>query len=331
MAKFFTPFVLTGSIQRLISSKARSGFVDFLVLKRALVRVKSIEIPFSSRDPDFTGAMRDLAATFPSAEQHAIPESFEPFVKVFGTANAEKYVSRKWITNGPADTLSGPKWSSAVQIEGAKPRRGSFKGEYMAKLPELILKANGELPIVLDSAIWFYRAANLEEAFGVTTDVGSLRENLCGGFIRELGLTTEELNVLFNQGANTLADMELTQILQDSAAAPQDYLPDLQLGTGNLSELVGAFVTLAGRKEVGLHVSDPLFLRFAAALGSKRFVILSGLAGSGKTKLAQAFARWLAPPAEDEESPAHLVIPVGADWTGSDAILGYPDGLDPRR
>lgn len=331
MAKFLNPLVLTDAIQRLILSKARSGFVDFLVLKRSLVRAGTIEIPFSSRDPDFTGAMSDLAATFPSAEQHAMPASFEPFVKVFGTASSEKYVSRKWITNGPADTLAGPKWSSAVQIEGAKPRRGALKSEYIAKLPELILKANGELPTVLDSAIWFYRAADLEEAFGATTDVAALRENLCGGFIHELGLTIEELNVIFDQGANALEGMELTQILQDSAAAPQTYLPDLQIGTGNLPELVGAFVTLAGQKEVGLHVSESLFLRFAAALGSKRFVILSGLAGSGKTKLAQAFARWMAPAAEDEESPAHLVIPVGADWTGSDAILGYPDGLDPKR
>ncbi len=97
----------------------------------------------------------------------------------------------------------------------------------------------------------------------------------------------------------------------------------------NLLDLVDSFVRLAGQPEVGLHISKPLFLRFAAALGSKRFVILTGLAGSGKTKLAQAFARWLTP--EDEEKPAYLVIPVGADWTGSDAILGYPDGLDPKR
>ena len=35
--------------------------------------------------------------------------------------------------------------------------------------------------------------------------------------------------------------------------------------------------------------------RFVAALLAKRFVILTGLAGSGKTKLAQAFARWATP------------------------------------
>jgi hypothetical protein len=35
--------------------------------------------------------------------------------------------------------------------------------------------------------------------------------------------------------------------------------------------------------------------RFVAALLAKRFVILTGLAGSGKTKLAQAFAHWSTP------------------------------------
>ncbi|MCF7674095.1 MAG: hypothetical protein K9M97_02030 [Akkermansiaceae bacterium] len=184
---------------------------------------------------------------------------------------------------------------------------------------------------MLDSAIWYYRSKDLEETFGPVTDLASLRESLCNGLIGELGLTDDEMNVIFDRTANAFDGMELTGVLQETAAAPQDYLPDLQMGTGNLPELVGSFVGLAGRENVGLHVSAPLFLRFAAALGSKRFLILSGLAGSGKTKLAQAFSRWLAPATEDVESAAHLVIPVGADWTGSDAILGYPDGLDPKR
>lgn len=44
-----------------------------------------------------------------------------------------------------------------------------------------------------------------------------------------------------------------------------------------------------------LLVSTEQLLRFVSALESKRFLILTGLAGSGKTKLAQAFARWITP------------------------------------
>jgi 5-methylcytosine-specific restriction protein B len=76
-------------------------------------------------------------------------------------------------------------------------------------------------------------------------------------------------------------------------------------------------------REHGLHINMEIGLRFACALLSKRLVILTGLAGSGKTKLAQAFARWISAPAGCYE-----VVSVGADWTGNENVLGYPNGLD---
>lgn len=42
-----------------------------------------------------------------------------------------------------------------------------------------------------------------------------------------------------------------------------------------------------------LHVSESLAIRFISSLLTKPFVILTGLSGSGKTKLALAFAKWL--------------------------------------
>ena len=47
--------------------------------------------------------------------------------------------------------------------------------------------------------------------------------------------------------------------------------------------------------EDNLRVAADSTMRLASALLSKRFLILTGLAGSGKTKLAQAFARWITP------------------------------------
>lgn len=58
------------------------------------------------------------------------------------------------------------------------------------------------------------------------------------------------------------------------------------------------------------------------ALLAKPFVILTGLAGSGKTKLAQVFAQWIC-----GDSSQWCVVPVGADWTNREALLGYPDAL----
>lgn len=76
-----------------------------------------------------------------------------------------------------------------------------------------------------------------------------------------------------------------------------------------------------------LTFAAPFATRLCAALLAKRFLILTGLSGSGKTKIAQAFAQWLAP--EGTPNPYCALIPVGADWVGSDNILGYPNGLDP--
>ena len=76
-------------------------------------------------------------------------------------------------------------------------------------------------------------------------------------------------------------------------------------------------------KSTGLIYSDDLIKRFAFALMTKPFVILSGLAGSGKTQLALAFAECMS---EDVERQVR-VVSVGADWTNREPLLGYPNAL----
>ena len=74
--------------------------------------------------------------------------------------------------------------------------------------------------------------------------------------------------------------------------------------------------------ETGLLYSDQLIKRFAFSLMSKRFLILSGLAGSGKTQLALAFASALI-----KHDSQMCVVPVGADWTNREPLLGFPNAL----
>ena len=76
-------------------------------------------------------------------------------------------------------------------------------------------------------------------------------------------------------------------------------------------------------KESGLIYSDQLIKRFTASLLTKPFVILTGLSGSGKTKLAQAFVEWIC-----ESDKQYSIVPVGADWTNRDPLLGYPNALN---
>ena len=75
--------------------------------------------------------------------------------------------------------------------------------------------------------------------------------------------------------------------------------------------------------EAGLVFSADLAGRFIAALAAKPFVILTGLSGSGKTKIAQAFVRYLAP-------ERYKLVAVGADWINNEHLLGYANALDPQ-
>ena len=61
----------------------------------------------------------------------------------------------------------------------------------------------------------------------------------------------------------------------------------------NLKNLVASFH--ADLVSAGLALHLEFIRRVGASLLTKRFLILTGLSGSGKTKVAQAFARWLTP------------------------------------
>lgn len=89
------------------------------------------------------------------------------------------------------------------------------------------------------------------------------------------------------------------------------------------SENFGSKAFQKEAKICGLAFSSNLVERFSASLLTKPFLILTGLSGSGKTKLAQAFSIWLC-----EDKTQYKIVPVGADWTNRDPLLGYPNSLE---
>jgi 5-methylcytosine-specific restriction protein B len=91
----------------------------------------------------------------------------------------------------------------------------------------------------------------------------------------------------------------------------------------NLS-LINEFIKDTNKQN--LYFNHYLLKRYIASLATKPFVIFTGLSGSGKTKLAQTFAKWIS-----ETEKQYLIIPVGADWTNREPILGYPNSLDTKR
>lgn len=76
-------------------------------------------------------------------------------------------------------------------------------------------------------------------------------------------------------------------------------------------------------KQSGLLYSDQFISRFVISLMTKPFVILSGLSGSGKTQLAIAFAKAMSADVDKQV----CIVPVGADWTNREPLLGYPNSL----
>ncbi len=75
-----------------------------------------------------------------------------------------------------------------------------------------------------------------------------------------------------------------------------------------------------------LMLDKSIILRFISALLTKPFVILTGLSGSGKTKLAQAFSKWIC-----ASNKQICLVPVGADWTNREPLLGFPSALEKGR
>ncbi len=80
----------------------------------------------------------------------------------------------------------------------------------------------------------------------------------------------------------------------------------------------------ASTKGAGLTIGEDLITRALVSALTKRFLILTGLSGSGKTKLAEAVAYWLS------AEPEHQVcmVAVGADWTNNEPLLGYADAIN---
>jgi len=72
----------------------------------------------------------------------------------------------------------------------------------------------------------------------------------------------------------------------------------------------------------GLIFSEQVSSRLISSLLAKPFAILTGLSGSGKTKLAEAFSLWIC-----EKDNQICIVSVGADWTNREPLLGFPNSL----
>lgn len=81
------------------------------------------------------------------------------------------------------------------------------------------------------------------------------------------------------------------------------------------------FYTYCG--ENGFYYSKELVRRFILSLETKPFVLLTGISGSGKTKIAELWLKFLKERSEAEG----ILIAVGSNWTDNKKLLGYENLL----
>jgi 5-methylcytosine-specific restriction protein B len=128
------------------------------------------------------------------------------------------------------------------------------------------------------------------------------------------------------------SDAEILSDLEDVLTAYDIYLSDhfegeLENREATTREDLEAITADVSEKLRSNHLvfgtnHQEVVRNFVVSMATKRFVILTGLSGSGKTQIAKQFGRWLG---EDR----YKIVPVRPDWTGSEALFGYPDALQP--
>ena len=82
----------------------------------------------------------------------------------------------------------------------------------------------------------------------------------------------------------------------------------------------------AALRQAGLYFPDEVLSNYLLALQTRRFVILSGISGTGKTELARCVAKHFCTGRED----AVCTIAVRPDWTDNRGLLGYLNPITDR-
>ncbi len=129
----------------------------------------------------------------------------------------------------------------------------------------------------------------------------------------------DKLGSLFPGTPTTIVEWQGAP-MKDGSSTSKAKIEVAPLSPDMLTKLREAF------EEANYQASDDLAGRVIASLAAKPFLLLAGLSGTGKTLLALALARWLAAGPEQVQ-----VVAVGADWTSTHHLVGYPDALDPAK
>lgn len=173
-----------------------------------------------------------------------------------------------------------------------------------------ILTAINELELI-DSPVLFSVKNDGSRVYLISTEFLKSLSKVCipekSGFVLDKKEDSYSMRIFYD--SDVLKDYNVDSV-QSSILFQSKELNNICLNFLSLTNLIG------------LKFEEELVQRFVASIVTKPFVLLTGLSGSGKTKLAQAFAMWIC-----ESKEQYRIIPVGADWTNREPLLGFPNAL----
>lgn len=274
----------------------------------------------------FVQAIDEMALCVPREELATWDR--QPFFLPFGAARdaARGYKSAKYPSNGPDNTAAGWQTTSTTPVKlvpDTRPREWEIverSGEEYAGFLLVRSSEDGERPRLLDAACWWARFTPFESA----PSEQALIEKLVG----DLGLTEVEKSSIFEP----LSDAEQgTVVVQPTRARSSAILPAAPGVTGPPASgrpaatsvaAVGDAPKAEALASVAAYILDRGFVfepwqvaAFITAARTKPFVIVAGISGTGKTKLARLVA--------EATGATFAVIPVQPSWTDSTDLLGF--------
>ena len=162
MPKYLLVRDIRHAVTRLGASSAQGRLCEFLIGMRTLKLAGQPESQIAESIPKFVLALDELTKCLPSGTSGAVEN---PYYNPFGAKAG--YRSPKFVSNGPSNTMHG--WGnqadSPFELNIQKsPKAISRRTLSQAQLRKFLLLKDGEgrRPRLIDTAVWYYRAADVE-------------------------------------------------------------------------------------------------------------------------------------------------------------------------
>ena len=272
----------------------------------------------AQRLPDDKANVNDLARLAKGYDHYVSAKSFQPGHWWIFQGNPQRYrladavrtyTQLTWnVTRYRADVALGDRvvlWQSGPQAgiyAAARVTEGPQEG------PQVPADDRFRLDPTLDGSV-----RCVLEIDQVLADRPILKDEVVAAGLSELAV------LRFPQATNYRVKADewpiLQRLLEERAArAPGGAEPMVEPTAANLSQWL---------LSQGLRYPPSTVALFLTAWQTQGFVILSGISGTGKTKLAQAIARLMSSVAANN----HAFLAVRPDWRDSKPIIGYYNPL----